>query len=233
MAGGPNININFGAPKPRRRRRRRVAGGLAGLLALALAAWFASGNRQPLPTAAPRLPTAPAAAASLRGSELGKGLEPIPATVIDQGLLRRVPYLSQRAGDLELNVYGDPDAPACVEIGWSGDPSRRVACRDALAALLSDPADRDALRALDVAKGKSSRAGLTFEITPETASDAYGSWWVSVYDLKELEAARASDADHRTLSKPRPASDTRKRRRPGAIDYVQDYIRKEGRYQPR
>lgn len=233
MAGGPNININIGAPKPRRRRRRRVAGGLAGLIALALAAWFAAGKTRSVPAGIPRLPSAPAAADALRGSEFGKGLEPVPATVIDQGPLRRVPYLSHRAGELELNVYGDPEAPACVEIGWGGDPSRHTACRDVLAGLLIDPADRDAVRALDPAKGKSSRGGLTFEITPDTAPDAYGAWWVSVYDLKALDAARASDGDFQKLSKPRPAGDARKRRRPGAVDYVQDFIRKEGRYLPR
>lgn len=45
------------------------------------------------------------------------GLVQIPATVIDKGVLRNVPYKSYRAGDYEVNVYGDPDQPARVEIG--------------------------------------------------------------------------------------------------------------------
>jgi hypothetical protein len=227
MAGLPNININFGRPRPRRRRRRLV-GGLAGLLALAAAAFFASGRGRPS-APAPRLPSAPAALARLRATELAKGLEQIPATVIDQGLLRRVPYLSHRAGDLEVNLYGDPDAPACLEIGLhGGDPARRAACRDALADLLPDPADRAALAGLDLAKGKTTRSGLTLEVTPETAPDAYGAWWVSAYDAVALEAVRAADGELKDLSQPRPAD--AKRSRPGASVYAQDLLRQANRW---
>ena len=39
------------------------------------------------------------------------GLQQIPATVIDKGVMRNVPYQSYRCGeDYEVNVYGDPDA---------------------------------------------------------------------------------------------------------------------------
>jgi hypothetical protein len=44
-------------------------------------------------------------------------LRQIPATVVDKGVMRNVPYLSFQSGDYELNVYGDPDNPAGVEIG--------------------------------------------------------------------------------------------------------------------
>jgi len=45
-------------------------------------------------------------------------LNQIPATVIDAGVFKSVPYLSfSISGNYELNVYGDPDAPAAVEIG--------------------------------------------------------------------------------------------------------------------
>ncbi len=41
----------------------------------------------------------------------------IPSTVIDNGVFRNVPYKSYRAGDYEMNVYGDPVQPAGVEVG--------------------------------------------------------------------------------------------------------------------
>src|SRR5205085_823918 len=47
-----------------------------------------------------------------------EGPQQIPATVIDVGILKHVPYLSYRVGnDRELNIYGDPASPACIEIG--------------------------------------------------------------------------------------------------------------------
>jgi hypothetical protein len=203
-------------------------GGLVGLL---VAAFIGLSKARKPPAPVQRLPSASAAVARLRASELGRGLEQIPATVIDQGVLRRVPYLSHRAGDVELNAYGDPDAPAGLEIGLFGDPARRAACRDALAELLADPADREALRGLDLAKGKATRGGLTLEITPETAPDAYGGWWVSAYDARALEAARAGDAELKDLSVPRPG-DEAKRSRPGKSVYLKGYRRKGGLYVP-
>jgi hypothetical protein len=222
-----DININFGRPKPRR-RRRRVAGGLVGLIALAIAAFFAKSKLAPPAAPESRLPAAPAALAKLRATELGKGLEPIPATVIDQGIFRRVPYLSHRAGEVELNVYGDPDFPAAIEIGLTGDPARRAACRDALADLVPDPAARAALSGLDLAKGKASAGGYTVEVTPETAPDAYGAWWVSVYLPKELEAVRASDGELKDVSQPRPAD--AKRSRPGKDVYANDVVRQANKW---
>lgn len=224
------IDIRIGQPRRRRRTRRGLAGGLVGLAGLLVMAVIGYFKVQP-PAAAPaaRLPAARAALAGLRGTPLGRDLEQIPATVIDVGQLRRVPYLSHRAGEVEINIYGDPDAPACVEIGLhGGDAGRRAACRDALADLLPDPADRAALAGLDLAKGKATRAGLTLEVTPETAPDAYGAWWVSAYDARALEAARASDGDLRSISAPRP-SDAR-RSRPGSAVYAREFVRQAGGY---
>jgi hypothetical protein len=45
-------------------------------------------------------------------------LKQIPATVIDKGILRNVPYVSYRCGELyEVNIYGDLDHPAGIEAG--------------------------------------------------------------------------------------------------------------------
>lgn len=224
---GPNININFGPPR-RRRRRRAAGGGVLVLLVLAIIGYVKMGKPAPAVPVV-RLPAAETALSRIRSLDLGKDLKQIPATVIDKGPLRHVPYVSHRAGDLEVNVYGDPDAPACIEIGlFAADPKRRAAGRDALAGLLPVPEDGDVLRTLDLAKGKSTRAGLTFEITPETAPDAYGGWWASVYDAKALEGARATEADLKNVSGPRPADASKSR--PGGSTYVPGYYRKDGTY---
>jgi hypothetical protein len=41
---------------------------------------------------------------------------------------------------------------------------------------------------------------LTFEVTPETAEDAYGGWWVSVYDELALDKSRASRQELDTIT---------------------------------
>lgn len=230
---GPNININFGPP--RRRRRRRAVGGAGALIALIVAAILGYSKLgrpgAPPPAAAARLPAAAAALDQLRAGDLEKGLQQIPATIIDKGPLRHVPYLSYSSGDVEINVYGDPDAPACLEIGtFSRDSFRRSACRDSMVLLLPDVEDRIALNTLT--GGKQTRAGLTFEITPETAPDAYGRWWVSVYDTRLLDASRASETELKGMAGPRPAGDEAVRARPGSTVYVKGYYRKDGTYVP-
>ena len=128
------------------------------------------------------------------------GLVQIPATVIDKGVMRAVPYNSYRCGmDYEVNVYGDPDAPAGIEIGiYRGllkDPQAKANCIAFVAAILGDRTDAGIVRAANLSKDLITRDGLTIEVTPETAEDAYGGWWVSVYDEKSLDKARASDKE--------------------------------------
>ena len=131
-------------------------------------------------------------------------LRQIPATVIDKGILKNVPYMSHKSGNYEFNLYGDPDEPAGIEIGISKDllksePAKKE-CLEVIAMLLSDPKDVAALRSLDLKPGKAEREGLTFEVTPETAEDAYDSWWISVYSLKLLDEARATEEELRKLT---------------------------------
>jgi hypothetical protein len=125
-----------------------------------------------------------------------KGLKQIPSTVIDKGVLRHVPYTSYRAGEYELNVYGDPAAPACVEIGIHGklleSPAARKNCFDVMNALFTDPEDRKLLASLNQREDKKTRGAVTFEVTPPTAEDAYGGWWISVYNEALLDASRAT-----------------------------------------
>jgi hypothetical protein len=127
-----------------------------------------------------------------------KALVQVPATVIDLGILKNVPYLSHRAGDFEMNIYGDPDRPACLEIGlYRGGVNsvERRKCLDMMCLLLTDPADREALRSVNLEKGLLNRRGMVFEITPPTDKDSYGGWWISVYDEKALAEQRATDKE--------------------------------------
>jgi len=106
-------------------------------------------------------------------------LQQIPATVIDNGVLRNVPYKSFRARcAYEINNYGDPAVPAGVEIGVRGglleDESAKRNCLAFICSLLRDSADREAVHGLSLEKGKTLRNGLTFEVTPPSDADAYG-----------------------------------------------------------
>ena len=123
----------------------------------------------------------------------------VPALVVEVGPLRNVPYMSFRAGNYEFNLYGDPEKPAGFEFGVYGpllkSDEARKKCVDALAGLLGDPKDVEALRGLGLTPKKTEREGLILEVTPETAEDAFGAWWVSAYLSKEIEEARATQEE--------------------------------------
>lgn len=121
----------------------------------------------------------------------------IPATVIDKGILKWIPYNSYRCvNNYELNIYGDPENPAAVEIGiyppLVGMKSAEEACRMVMMKILTDEKDQKALALLDLKPGKITFNGLTIEITAATDEDAYGAWWIGIYDEPALEKARAT-----------------------------------------
>jgi hypothetical protein len=156
-------------------------------------------------TSASRLPNYAATIVRLAAQEWATELRQIPATVIDTGVMRNVPYKSHRAGgDYEMNVYGDPANPAGIEIGVRGklldDEQAKKNCVEFVVSLLSNPDDKAIVRGLKVAKDLIVRDGLTFEITPSTAEDAYGGWWVSVYGEAELDKVRASDKELKAIT---------------------------------
>ena len=65
-----------------------------------------------------RLPDFQKAVLFLSQQPWATNLTPIPATVIDKGILRNVPYTSFHCGsDYEVNIYGDLEHPAGIEIG--------------------------------------------------------------------------------------------------------------------
>ncbi len=120
----------------------------------------------------------------------------IPATVVDKGIMKNVPYISHRAGAHEFNIYGDPEQPAALELGiYERQPSvaDRKECIETMMALLTKQRDRQALEQMNLEKETKDVEGLTIEVTPPTADDAYGAWWISIYDRKSLGEQQAKD----------------------------------------
>lgn len=143
----------------------------------------------------------------LRTNDAIKSLVEIPATMIDNGEFKNVPYKSFRVNrDIELNIYGDPKDPAGLELGIygsrSGDHKLRCKLRSYLAGFLSTRKELAALYALDLNGGIQQAGGTTLEITPKSAPDAYGAWWISLYNRKTLADVRLDDAEYAELTMP-------------------------------
>lgn len=143
----------------------------------------------------------------LRTRDAIKSFVEIPATAIDNGEFKNVPYMSFRINQNgELNVYGDPDDPAGIEIGLygsrSGNDKFRKVIRSYLAGFLTTREEVGALYSIDFNGGIAQAGDMTIEITPKTAPDAYGAWWISLYNKKALAAVRLSDAEYHKLTRP-------------------------------
>lgn len=154
-----------------------------------------------------KLPSWRVIANDLRTHDAIKSLVEIPATVIDVGDFKNVPYKSFRVNnDIELNIYGDPENPAGVELGIygprSGDQKLRKTLRGYLAGFLTTRQEIAALYSLGLKKGITQVGDITMEITPKDAPDAYGAWWVSLYNRKDLRDVRLSDAEYARLVRP-------------------------------
>jgi len=133
--------------------------------------------------------------------------EQIPATLIDSGDFKNVPYQSFRInGDIEMNIYGDPDDPAAVEVGVYGMRKNNRALHQMLRQYLAGYlTSRDELRALYSIprKGGVADAGdMRLFITLPDAPDSYGAWWVGVSNPKQLDKIRMSDEDYARLVRP-------------------------------
>ncbi len=152
------------------------------------------------------LPTADQLLQAVAKQPWAADLEQIPATVIDKGILRNVPYTSHRAGDYEVNVYGNPDAPAGIEVGvyrrLLDDPAAKEACVRFVASALGGQRAAAVLR-LKRDKDSIVVGSYAIEVTPPTDEDAYGGWWITVYSEKALEASRASAEEMKAITRSR------------------------------
>ncbi len=131
----------------------------------------------------------------------------IPATTIESGYLKNIPYLSFRINKhTEMNVYGNPEDPVCLEFGvyeHGGQITRfKKMIRAYLAGTLNSRAEIAALYSLSE-KGDERQAGkLCFKVLPQSAPDAYGGWWISMFEPQRLEEARVSDAEYSKVTLP-------------------------------
>jgi hypothetical protein len=143
----------------------------------------------------------------LRNDDNIHSFRQIPATTIDNGYLRNIPYLSFRINKhTEMNVYGNPEDPVCLEFGVyeHGDQITmfKKIIRAYLAGFLNSRSEIGALYSLSE-KGDERQAGkLRFKVLPPSAPDAYGGWWISVYEPNRIDQARVSDAEYRKVTLP-------------------------------
>lgn len=153
------------------------------------------------------LPSWRVIANDLRTHDQIKSLVQIPATTVAIGNFRNVPYLSFLVNrDVELNIYGDPNRPAGVELGIYGGRKNNLKLQETLrayfAGFLGSREEVAALYKIGLKAGKAQAGSLTFEVTPPTAPDSEGAWWVSLYNLKTLDAVRLPKAKYEALTKP-------------------------------
>jgi hypothetical protein len=138
--------------------------------------------------------------AALRTRSWGPDLRPARAMIIDSGPFRNVPYSRDTSGAREFSIYGDPDSPAGYEVGLSRSLAVSAEARKeaaaVLAAFLSEPKDRKALESLKLGESvKAERGDMIFEVEQSANADGAPTWWLSVYNVRALEAARVSEKD--------------------------------------
>jgi len=143
----------------------------------------------------------------LRSNDAIHSFVEVPATIIDNGEFKNIPYKSFRINnDVELNIYGDPEDPSAIELGIygakSGNDKLRKVIRAYLAGFLTTRAEVAALYALDFKGGIKTVGDITLEITPKDAPDAYGAWWITLYNQTELNRIRLDDAEYAKLVRP-------------------------------
>jgi len=153
------------------------------------------------------LPSWRVMANDLRTHDQIKSVVEIPATTVTVGTFRNVPYISFLVNrDIELNIYGDPNHPAGVELGIYGsrkyDVKLQKTLRGYFAGFLGSREEVAALYKIGLKKGEAKAGTLTFEVTPPTDPDAEHAWWVSLYNLKSLDAVRLPKAKYDALTKP-------------------------------
>jgi hypothetical protein len=135
----------------------------------------------------------------LRSDDSIRSFRQIPATAITNGYLRNIPYLSFRINRrVEMNVYGNPEDPVAIEFGVYERRASEITrfkkiTRTYLAGLLDSRHEIAALYSLDDKGGQKTVGNLTFKVTPPEAPDAYGGWWISIYEQKRLAAFRVPD----------------------------------------
>jgi hypothetical protein len=132
-----------------------------------------------------------------------QGLHEIPSTVVDVGDFRHVPYESFSNGNVELNAYGDPSNLVGLEAGTrTEDPSLQQCLIQFVAAQTLSEQDRNWVLRFTPSPALDRMQGLSAEVTPSNAPDAYGAWWISLEMPENLANARASAEELAVISQP-------------------------------
>lgn len=144
----------------------------------------------------------------LRSDDNIRSFREIPATRIDSGYLKNIPYLSFRINKrLEMNVYGNPEDPVCLEFGVYERKSDEITrfkkiIRAYLAGILRSRDEVAALYSLPESGGEKRVGDFIFKVLPPTAPDAYGGWWISIYKSASMASARVSDESYAKVTVP-------------------------------
>lgn len=143
----------------------------------------------------------------LRSDDSIKSFRQIPATAVESGYLKNIPYLSFRINKrVEMNVYGNPEDPVCLEFGvyehGEAITKFKKVIRAYLAGILQSSSEIKALYGLDEKGGQTKVGSFVFQVTPPTAPDAYGGWWISIYNPARLDRFRVSDAAYKSSTLP-------------------------------
>jgi len=143
----------------------------------------------------------------LRSDDSIKFFRQIPATTVESGYFKNIPYLSFRINKrVEMNVYGNPEDPVGIEFGIYERGEKitnfKKIIRAYLAGVLQSREEIKALYKLDEKGGKTKVGRFIFEITPPTAPDSNGGWWLSIYEPGRLDQARVSDAEYKKITLP-------------------------------
>lgn len=142
-----------------------------------------------------------------------RGMKQVPAAMIETGVWKNVPYISFRCGDggYELNIFGDLDKPAAVQIGAMNylhqTSDEKSNCVNFICSVLANAADRELVRTLSFEQKAGTNNGvMQFETILPGEWGSYGGWWVSICDTNALAHARATDAELLVLTLPRVAA---------------------------
>lgn len=144
----------------------------------------------------------------MRCNDAVKSFIQIPATTISEGYLKNVPYLSFHINKHgEMNIYGDPNNPACVELGTYNQNKAHLKkfqeiSRELLAGYLSSRATIQTLYSLNLKGDEKSIGQFIFKIMPPSDPSSNRGWWISIYDPLLLKKARVSDARYKQLTLP-------------------------------
>ena len=137
-----------------------------------------------------------------------KSFREVPATAITIGYLKNIPYLSFRVNKrVEMNVYGNPENPVCLEFGiYEKSPEEitkfKKIIRAYLAGILNSRAEVGALYALPETGGDMRVGQIALKVLPPTSPEADQGWWLSIYRPNALDSARVSNAEYEKVTVP-------------------------------